>query len=211
MIKARAASLGLVATLGFLLLVSLIISAILSAIGNYIDTVIPFGHVILRVIYLAVSFGLIAVMFAAIYKVSAGLRRQLAGCPARRHRNGRAVHHREVPDQSLYRQQRHRDQLRCGGLDHCVADMAVPIRTHLPARRRIHQGIRIASRQMHWARRPTCKKIMDIGMTAHGGQNHDGRGRLSHNCVPPRDAIQIAGTSPDSPAMAPAWGGTRAA
>jgi membrane protein len=31
--------------------------------------VIPFGHVILRIIYLAVSFGLIAVMFAAIYKV----------------------------------------------------------------------------------------------------------------------------------------------
>jgi membrane protein len=69
MIRARAASLGLVATLGFLLLVSLVISAILSAIGAYIDRVIPFGHVILRIIYLAVSFSLIATMFAAIYKV----------------------------------------------------------------------------------------------------------------------------------------------
>jgi len=69
MIRARAASLGLVATLGFLLLVSLVISAILSAIGSYIDRVIPFGHVILRIIYLAVSFALVAAMFAAIYKV----------------------------------------------------------------------------------------------------------------------------------------------
>ncbi|PPQ30175.1 ribonuclease BN [Rhodopila globiformis] len=69
MIKARAASLGLVATLGFLLLVSLIISAVLTAVGNTIDTVIPFGHALLRIAYMAVSFGLIAVMFAAIYKV----------------------------------------------------------------------------------------------------------------------------------------------
>jgi membrane protein len=69
MIRARAASLGLVATLGFLLLVSLIVSAILSAIGSYIETVIPFGLVILRAINFALSFGLIAVMFAAIYKV----------------------------------------------------------------------------------------------------------------------------------------------
>src|SRR4051794_4046594 len=68
-IRARAASLGLVATLGFMLLVSLVISAMLSAIGSYIDRVIPFGHVILRIIYLAVSFALVSAMFAAIYKV----------------------------------------------------------------------------------------------------------------------------------------------
>src|SRR5947209_8808991 len=42
-----------VSTLGFMLLVSLVISAMLSAIGSYIDRVIPFGHVILRIIYLA--------------------------------------------------------------------------------------------------------------------------------------------------------------
>jgi membrane protein len=41
----------------------------LSAIGSYIDRVIPFGHVILRIIYLAVSFALVSAMFAAIYKV----------------------------------------------------------------------------------------------------------------------------------------------
>jgi membrane protein len=68
-IRARATSLGLVAALGFLLLVSLVVSTLLSAIGRYVDNMIPFGHLILRIIYLTVSFALIAAMFAAIYKI----------------------------------------------------------------------------------------------------------------------------------------------
>jgi membrane protein len=69
MVRARATSLGLVGALGFLLLVSLVISTLLSAIGSYVDNIIPFGHLILRIIYLAASFALIAAMFAAIYKI----------------------------------------------------------------------------------------------------------------------------------------------
>ena len=69
LMRARAASLGLVAALGFLLLVSLIASAAISALADVINRYLPFGSIVLSTINALVSFGLISVMFAAIYKV----------------------------------------------------------------------------------------------------------------------------------------------
>jgi membrane protein len=69
LIRARAISLGLVGALGFLLLVSLAISALLSALENYINAYLPFGHLILEILTFLLSFGLIALLFGAIYKV----------------------------------------------------------------------------------------------------------------------------------------------
>jgi membrane protein len=69
LIRARAASLGLVASLGFLLMVSLVVSTGLSALGNYLDSILPFGKVILTILNGIVSLILISFLFAAIYKV----------------------------------------------------------------------------------------------------------------------------------------------
>jgi membrane protein len=69
LVRARAASLGLVAALGFLLLVSLVASATISALGGMLNAYLPFGETILAVINAVVSFVLIAIMFGAIYKV----------------------------------------------------------------------------------------------------------------------------------------------
>ena len=69
LMRTRAASLGLVAALGFLLLVSLVISAILSGLSSYINAVLPFGALILQILNFVISFALISVLFAAIYKV----------------------------------------------------------------------------------------------------------------------------------------------
>ena len=69
LVRARAASLGLVAALGFLLMISLVISAGLSALGDFFNTVLPFGKIILSALNFLISFSLIAVLFAAIYKV----------------------------------------------------------------------------------------------------------------------------------------------
>ena len=69
LIRARAASLGLVGALGFLLLVSLVISTLLSALSTYINTYLTFGHLILQTLAFLVSFGLISLLFGAIYKV----------------------------------------------------------------------------------------------------------------------------------------------
>ena len=69
LIRARAASLGLVAALGFLLIVSLAVSAGLTAFGNYLDAIVPIGKLILPLLNFVVSLALLAVLFASIYKV----------------------------------------------------------------------------------------------------------------------------------------------
>ena len=69
LIWARATSLGLVAALGFLLLVSLVVSAVLTAFGNYLNSILPFGEFILSSLNFIVSLALISALFAAIYKV----------------------------------------------------------------------------------------------------------------------------------------------
>lgn len=69
LIQARAISLGLVAALGFLLIVSLAVSAGLTAFGNYLGSIVPIGKLILPLLNFAVSLSLLAVLFAAIYKV----------------------------------------------------------------------------------------------------------------------------------------------
>ena len=69
LIRARAASLGLVATLGFLLMVSLAVSAGLTAFGHYLDRVIPLGSVLLAGLNVVISVALMSTLFAAIYKI----------------------------------------------------------------------------------------------------------------------------------------------
>ena len=69
LIRARAGSLGLVAALGFLLMVSLVVSTGLTAFGNYLNLILPFGKVILTVLNVVVSTALISLLFGAIYKV----------------------------------------------------------------------------------------------------------------------------------------------
>lgn len=69
LIRARAASLGLVASLGFLLIASLVVSTALTAFGNYVNAVLPFGASILAALNAIVSLCLLTLLFAAIYKV----------------------------------------------------------------------------------------------------------------------------------------------
>lgn len=69
MIRARAASLGLVASLGFLLMVSLVMSTVVTAFGHIINDHLPFGDVILHVVNIVVSYALTTLLFAAIYKI----------------------------------------------------------------------------------------------------------------------------------------------
>ncbi len=69
LVRARIVSLGLVAALGFLLLVSLVISAALAVIGAWVNARLAFGTLMLGALNAVVSYLLIAVLFAAIYKV----------------------------------------------------------------------------------------------------------------------------------------------
>ena len=69
LVKARVASLGLVAALGFLLMVSLVISTALSALDTYMHNLLPGIEYLMRALSLLISYLLIAALFAAIYKV----------------------------------------------------------------------------------------------------------------------------------------------
>lgn len=69
LVRARAASLGLVAALGFLLVVSLVVSAALTALSATLNAYLPFGDIILSLVNFLVSYALLALLFAAIYKV----------------------------------------------------------------------------------------------------------------------------------------------
>jgi membrane protein len=50
-------------------MVSLVVSTVLTAFGDYLDSILPFGKVILTVLNIVVSLMLISFLFAAIYKV----------------------------------------------------------------------------------------------------------------------------------------------
>jgi membrane protein len=69
LLRARAASIGLVAALGFMLIVSLVVSTALTALGNFLDSILPFGEILLSIINGIVSIVLLSLLFAAIYKV----------------------------------------------------------------------------------------------------------------------------------------------
>jgi membrane protein len=64
-----AMSLGLVFTLGFLMLVSLVVSAALTALGDYLSGLFPGAGFLMSLLNSTISLVLISALFAAIYKV----------------------------------------------------------------------------------------------------------------------------------------------
>jgi membrane protein len=69
LIKARLTSLTLVVTLGFLLLVSLVIGAAIAAVGEALNNIMPFTEALLHLLNFAISLVFLAAIFAAIYKI----------------------------------------------------------------------------------------------------------------------------------------------
>jgi membrane protein len=69
LVRARIASLGLVVSLGFVLVVSLAFSAAVTAFGEYLKTWLPATGLALQVVDFAISTLLIAGVFAAFYRV----------------------------------------------------------------------------------------------------------------------------------------------
>jgi membrane protein len=69
MVRARAASLGLVATLGFLFMASLAASTAITALRSYVGSYSAFDPLLLSGLNLLVSLSLFAFLFGAIFKV----------------------------------------------------------------------------------------------------------------------------------------------
>lgn len=68
-IKQRSISFAMVLGVGFLLLVSLVMSSFLAALGKFFDQRLPVPEYMLHILNLTISFIVIAFLFAVIYKV----------------------------------------------------------------------------------------------------------------------------------------------
>lgn len=68
LIKDKLFSFGMVLSVGFLLLVSLVLSAILAYVGSYFGGLIPVPPQVLEVINFLVSFGVITILFGLMFK-----------------------------------------------------------------------------------------------------------------------------------------------
>ncbi|HQT77711.1 MAG: ribonuclease BN [Rhodospirillales bacterium 20-64-7] len=69
LIKSRLTSLTLVVTLGFLLLVSLVVGAAIAAVGAALNRVMPFSDILLGGLNFLISLALLGSIIAAIYKI----------------------------------------------------------------------------------------------------------------------------------------------
>jgi membrane protein len=67
-VRERLASFGMVLAIGFLLLVSLILSAAISAAGKFMDGLLPVPAAVLQIVNVLFSFIVITVLFALIYR-----------------------------------------------------------------------------------------------------------------------------------------------
>ena len=68
-VKKRFLSMTMVLGIGFLLLVSLVLSSVLAALGSFLNSLLPAAGVLWQVVNVAISFAVITLLFAAIYKV----------------------------------------------------------------------------------------------------------------------------------------------
>jgi membrane protein len=68
-LRDRFLSFSMVLVIGFLLLVSLVLSAVLSGIGKYLAEVLPMSSVVLQAINFGISLGVTSLLFALIFKV----------------------------------------------------------------------------------------------------------------------------------------------
>jgi membrane protein len=69
LLRSRLLSFGLIVSIGFLLLVSLVISAGLAALGRWWEPVFGTWATVLQIVNAVVSFGLITVLFALVYRI----------------------------------------------------------------------------------------------------------------------------------------------
>ncbi|WP_082702646.1 YihY/virulence factor BrkB family protein [Pseudacidovorax intermedius] len=67
-LRARVLSFGLILGLAFLLMVSLLVSAFLAAMGSWVGALLPGWELLLQLLNIAISFAIMTLLFAMIYK-----------------------------------------------------------------------------------------------------------------------------------------------
>ncbi|WP_017301361.1 YihY/virulence factor BrkB family protein [Nodosilinea nodulosa] len=68
LVRKRLLSLGMILVIGFLLLVSLVVSSVIAGLSNYLHTLAPGLDSLVQLLNFVVSFGITTVLFALIFK-----------------------------------------------------------------------------------------------------------------------------------------------
>ncbi|HEU6448088.1 MAG TPA: YihY/virulence factor BrkB family protein [Verrucomicrobiae bacterium] len=68
-LKNRLLSFASLLTIGFLLLVSLVVSAAITAAGNWLQGTLPAPHVVLHIVNFVISLGIVTLLFAMMFKI----------------------------------------------------------------------------------------------------------------------------------------------
>ena len=179
MLLQRLLSFGLVVGVGFVLLVSLLVSAALSALNSYIGQLVPQIAEIWQGVNTLVSLGVVTLLFAMIYQFLPDVDLRLGRRLGRGTGDGRAVQHRQVPDRALSRHQRCGVGVRRGGVGGGAAGVGVLLGADRAAGRGVHQGVRGAlrrttSQRCHPMRRRIRTPEATGGKTAEGEAGGEG-------------------------------------
>lgn len=68
-VRKRLVSFSLVLTIGFLLMISLVLSAALAATGKYLRDAVPAYYLLINILNVTIAFGVSTFLFAAIYRI----------------------------------------------------------------------------------------------------------------------------------------------
>ena len=156
-LKQRFLSLTMVLGTGFLLLVTLLLSAGVAAAGSHLTGAVPALEGVLHVVQFVVSLAVTTTMFTLMFKVipdaKIAWRRRLA----RRFHHRRAVHHGPALDRFVPRQDQRRYRLRVGELAHGRAGLDLFLVVDFVSGSRVHpdlrQHVRLASEAQQECRR----------------------------------------------------------
>jgi hypothetical protein len=121
-------------------LVSLVVSAALTAFGNYLNSVLPFGELILSLLNTVVSLVLISVLVAAIYKILPDRRWNGEMWPSERSLQDH-FHDRKISYRLVYRQQRGGLKFWHGGRADRSSPVGLLFRADFLTRGGIHQSL----------------------------------------------------------------------
>jgi YihY family inner membrane protein len=142
MVRSRVISFAMVAGITFLLLVSLIISATLSAIGAYFKSILPGTELLWQSVDFLVSFAVTTALFAMMYKVLPDVKIAYRDVWIGRCCNRRSVQYRKNSDWLLSGPQHLRIRVRGRRVHHGASGVGVLLLSGGLIGSRIYSGVR---------------------------------------------------------------------
>ena len=163
----RLVSFGIVVAIGFLLLVSLAVSAALAALSGWLNASVPGIATVWIGVNLIISVAVITLR--AALQGPAGCRPRLAGRLDRRSHHGLSVLRREDPHRAVHRPQQRRVELRRRGVGRDPPALGVLLRSGGPDRGRDDAGV--YRRQEGSAE---AGRVCEAGQAGGGGEGRGG-------------------------------------